>query len=453
MGQASCAAIGTSTFMSSLMNLNLLNAAASYRQNNDYKALVCILLAGGNDSYNMLVPKGDPEYQEYAGIRSGLALDQEDILNLAQPFNNGKELGLHPSLTEVRDLYDAGNLAFLSNVGTLVEPTDLNSYEQQLVSLPKGLFSHSDQIQQWQTSIPNSISPTGWGGRMADVLNSLNTNQNVSMNISLSGVNIFQVGSQVFPFSISPNGSIGINGYGQPAPFNVIRTMGIDSLLDQHYNNLFQVVYGDTVKNAQSSHEEFSAAIDAIPPLITPFSQNNNLSRDLEMVAKTIAARDILGFSRQTFFITFGGWDHHDEVLNNQLFMLGVVSQALNEFYNALTELGVTNDVTTFSISDFGRTLSSNGNGSDHAWGGHHMIMGGAVNGSNIYGTYPDLYEGNPQDVGRGRMLPTLSADEYFAELALWFGVDSADLDMVLPNVHNFIPQGTMTGPLGIMGV
>ena len=453
MGQASCAAIGSSTFLNSLLNLNLINATASYRNTTGYKALVCILLAGGNDSYNMLPPKGSPEYEEYAAIRSGLALEQDDILSLTNPFNNGKELGLHPSMSEVQSLYDQGNIAFLANVGTLVEPTDLNQYENQLVTLPKGLFSHSDQIQQWQTSIPQSKSATGWGGRMADVLSSLNTNQNVSMNISLSGVNVFQVGSSVFPFSITPNGSIGINGYGMPAPFNVVRTEGIDSLLNQHYANIFQGLYGDTVQNAQMSHEEFSDAIDNIVPLVTTFNQANSLSRNLEMVAKTISARDILGFSRQTFFITFGGWDHHDEVLDNQLAMLATVSEALNEFYNALIELGLTNEVTTFSISDFGRTLSSNGNGSDHAWGGNHLIMGGAVNGNQIYGTYPDLYEGNPQDVGRGRLLPTTSADEYFADLALWFGADSSDLDMILPNIYNFVSPGITTGPIGIMGV
>ena len=453
IGQASCAAIGSSTFLSSLMNLNLLNAAASYNNAGDYKALVCILLAGGNDSFNMLVPSGNDEYLEYATIRSGLAIDQEDLLTMTNNMNNGKEFGLHPSMAQVRDLYDMGNLAFLSNVGTLVEPTDLNSYENQTVALPKGLFSHSDQIQQWQTSLPQSKSTTGWGGRMADVLSSLNTNQNVSMNISLSGVNVFQVGNNVFPFAISPNGSIGINGYGLPAPFNQVRTAAIDSLLDAHYANVFEGLYGSTVKNAQLSHAEFSEAIENITPLNTTFNQDNSLSRDLEMVAKTIAARNDLGFCRQTFFITFGGWDHHDEVINNQLYMLGVVSEALQEFYNAMVELNLTNDVTTFTVSDFGRTLSSNGNGSDHAWGGNHMIMGGAVNGNQIYGAYPDLYEGNPQDVGRGRLLPTTSADEYFADLALWFGVSPSDLDIVLPNIYNFIPSGQTTGPLGIMNV
>ena len=450
-GQASCAAIGTTTFMSSLMNLNLLNAAASQNGNGDYKALVCILLAGGNDSFNMLVPYGNDEYQEYASIRSGLAIDQEDLLPLTNGFNNGKEFALHPSMSQIRDLYDDGNLSFLSNVGTLVEPTTLAEYENGSVALPKGLFSHSDQIQQWQTSLPQSKSTTGWGGRMADVLSSLNTNENVSMNISLSGVNVFQVGNSVFPFSISPSGSIGINGYGLPSPFNVVRTNAIDSLLDQHYSNIFEGLYGSTVKNAQLSHEEFAEAIANIPPLTTTFNQANSVSKNLEMVAKTIAARETLGFCRQTFFITFGGWDHHDEVINNQLFMLGVVSEAMQEFYDALTEMNLTNEVTTFTISDFGRTLSSNGNGSDHAWGGNHMIMGGAVNGNQIFGSYPDLYEGNPQDVGRGRLLPTTSADEYFADLALWFGVSPSDLDMILPNIYNFVPSGQSTGPLGLM--
>ena len=453
LGEASCAAVGASTFMSSLMHLNMINAASVVNPNSDYKALVCILLAGGNDSFNMLVPKGDPEYEEYEEMRSTLALDQNDILDLTNGINNGKTLGVHPSMPEVRDLYDQGKLAFLSNVGTLVEPTDFQQYTEQSVILPKGLFSHSDQISQWQTSIPQDLSQLGWGGRMADVLNSLNANQNLSMNISLAGVNVFQIGNAVFPFSITENGSIGINGYGGGSLFNQIRTQAVDSLLALEYKNLFELTYGQTVRTSQDSHQAFEDAINNITPLATTFTQSNPVSVDMEMIAKTIAARTELDFCRQIFFVTFGGWDHHDEVLNNQLFMLGVVSQALKEFYDATVELGVSDKVTTFTISDFGRTLSSNGNGSDHAWGGNHLILGDAVNGGQIFGTYPDLYEDNPLDVGRGRLIPTVSADEYFAELAFWFGVSSADLDMVLPNIYNFIPQGSLSGTLGIMNV
>jgi len=451
LGQASCAAVGTSTFMSSLLNLNMFNASAGYGQNNDYKALVCILLAGGNDSYNMLIPKGDPEYQEYAEIRSGLAIKQEDILSLQGGTSNGKTIGVHPSLTEVRDLYDQDKIAFVTNVGTLVEPTTLTQYNAGSVVLPKGIFSHADQISQWQTSIPQDLSTSGWGGRMADVLSSLNQNQNVSMNISLSGVNIFQVGSQVFPFAITPNGSTGILGYDGPSFFNMARTQAIDSLLDQEYKNLFELTYGQTVRTAQDSHEEFDAALQLITPLATPFTPGNQVSANLEMVAKTLAARDILDFSRQTFFITFGGWDHHDEVLMNQQGMFALLSQALKEFYDATVELGISDKVTTFTISDFGRTLSSNGNGSDHAWGGNTIVMGDDVNGGAIYGNYPDLYEDNPLDTGRGRLIPTVSADEYFADLGLWFGVNPSDLDMVLPNIYNFVSPGISTGPLGLM--
>lgn len=353
-------------------------------------------------------------------------------------------------MMDVKNLYDQGNLAFLSNVGTLVEPTTLSQYGNDDVTLPKGLFSHSDQIAQWQTSIPQSISQVGWGGRLADVLSSLNSNSTVSMNISLSGVNTFQVGNAVFPYAVTANGSQGISGYGGGSLFNQVKSAKIDSLLDLSYKNLFEQTYSQTVRSSIDSNIVFEAALAGVT-LATPFTQTNAVSRDLEMVAKIIKVRNSFGFSRQTFFITLGGWDHHDEVLNNQLVMLGIVSQALSEFNNAMTELNTQDEVTTFTISDFGRTLSSNGNGSDHAWGGNHMVMGGAVNGGNIFGTFPDLYNGNPQDVGRGRLLPTTSADEYFAELALWFGVSSSDLDMVLPNIYNFIPPGISAGPLGIM--
>lgn len=450
IGQASCAAIGSTSFINSLLNLNLMNAAAGYGNTGDYKALVCILLAGGNDSFNMLIPKGDAEYNEYAAVRSGLAIPKDQILNLVGGTSNGKTLGVHPSMSGVRDLYNSGKLSFLSNVGTLVEPTTQTQYNNNTVTVPKGLFSHSDQIAQWQTSVPQSISQIGWGGRMADLLSSLNSNMTVSMNISLSGVNVFQLGNSVFPFAVTAAGSQGINGYGGGGLFNIVKTNAIDSLLDLSYLNLFEKTYSNNVRNAIDSNEQFQAALTGVS-LTSPFTQTNPLAKDLEMIAKIIKARDTLGFSRQTFFVTFGGWDHHDEVLNNQLLMLGIVSQALQEFSNAMTELNTENEVTTFTISDFGRTLSSNGNGSDHAWGGNHMIMGGAVNGGNIFGSFPDLYVGNSQDLGRGRLLPTSSADEYFADLALWFGVSPSDLDMVLPNIFNFIAPGTSTGPLGIM--
>jgi uncharacterized protein (DUF1501 family) len=230
----------------------------------------------------------------------------------------------------------------------------------------------------------------------------------------------------------------------------MVRTEAIDSMLAITYQHLFEQAFATRMRGAIDAHLEFSAAIDALPPLQTVFS-DTALSQNFRMIAQTIAAREALGMCRQTFFVNVGGWDHHDEVILNQEQMLPVVSAALSEFQNALVELNVENDVTTFTASDFGRTLTSNGRGSDHAWGGNHIVMGGAVRGGDIYGAFPSLYEGNSLDTGRGRLIPTTSIDEYFAELALWFGVGRRDLELVLPNLHRFYDTNSSAPPLGML--
>ncbi len=455
LGTMSCAALGSTTLLSSLMDLKLASAmaASSPYPLNNYKALVCILLAGGNDSYNMLVPRGAGEYAEYAAIRSTLALPQGDLLPITPSTSDGKLYGLHPSMPEVQQLFGDGNLAFVSNVGTLIEPTIKSQVESNTAKLPLGLLSHSDQIQQWQTSIPHQRSALGWGGRMADILQSLNTNQQVSMSISMSGNNLYQSGAATTAYSVDPAEGQGksIWGYGNTADgWDMLRTNAVDNLMSQTYQNIFEQTYANTIKDSQAASDMFNAAIGSITPLTSTFS-DNGLSSSMEMIAKTISARNALGACRQTFFVVYGGWDHHDEVINNQAAMLAVVSTAMKEFYDATVELGLENDITTFSISDFARTLTSNGNGSDHAWGGNAMVMGGAVNGGDIYGTYPDLYAGNPLDLERGVLIPTTSADEYFAELALWFGVSPSDLPLIFPNIGNFYSTTSSNPPLGFL--
>jgi uncharacterized protein (DUF1501 family) len=229
-----------------------------------------------------------------------------------------------------------------------------------------------------------------------------------------------------------------------------VRTEAIDGLLGVPYPHLFETTFAARMRSAIDAHVEFSPAIAAVPPLATQFS-NTTLSRRLRMIALTIAARDALCMRRQTFFVEAGGWDHHDEVLQNQEAMLPVVSRALSEFQSALDELGVADQVTTFTASDFGRTLSSNGRGSDHAWGGNHLVLGGSVQGGDIYGSFPALHAGSPLDTGRGRLIPTTSVDEYFADLALWFGVPAADLDLVLPNLERFYAADSSVPPIGML--
>lgn len=453
LGQASCAAIGTTSIFSTLLNLRMAGAAAAATATNpnDYRALVCLFLAGGNDSFNLLVPRGASEYAEYQTIRADLALSQASLLPITPGTAIGKDLGLHPSTGGLQSLFGAGDLAFVSNVGTLVEPVTKTQYENGSVSLPRGLYSHSDQIQQWQTSVPQSSGTIGWGGRAADLLYSLNDASNISMNISLSGSNVWQAGNDVAEYSITDEGSIGLDRTEGFWGFNNIRGAAVDSQLNLEYRNLFTKTFAKAGKDAVAAHEQFTAAIDSVPALTTVFPTSNYVGDNLHMIARTIAARQALGVRRQTFFVLVGGWDHHDEVLNTQAPMLGMISDAVAAFYAALEELQVENEVTLFTASDFGRTLTSNGEGSDHAWGGNQFVVGGAVTGQEVYGTYPDLYQDNPLDTGRGRLIPTTSCDEYFAELACWFGVQPGDLATVLPNIGNFYDHTSGTPPMGFL--
>lgn len=459
LGTASCAAIGSTTFFSTLFNLQSMSAAsrnnAQYLNSGDgedYRALVCIMLGGGNDAYNMLVPVNTSDYNDYKKTRSNLALAKNTLLKLNPTSYKEKELGLHPAMPELKNLFEQGKLALINNVGTLVEPTTKSRYNNGS-KLPFGLFSHADQDQQWQTSVPQTKSPTGWGGRLADLVHAANTNQDISMNISLSGKNVFQLGQQVSEYSILPTGagSIGMNGYGGTSTFNQIRTGAVKSLMEKQYQDIFKKTYAGVVEASQNTHELFSAAVGNAT-LNTAFSATE-LAQSLQMIARTIKVRKELGVKRQTFFVRFDGWDHHDEVLNNQHKMLGIVSKAMSEFQTALGELNVEDCVTTFTTSDFARTLTSNGNGTDHAWGGHVLVMGSQVKGKEIYGSYPSLRLNSDIEVGGGVLIPKISTDEYFAELALWYGVSKGDLVTLFPNIGNFYNTMSSTGPIGFMNV
>ncbi len=447
----SCAFGAAVTSAATVGQLGLIREAAA-QQAPGYRALVCILLAGGNDSYNMLVPRGAAQYQQYAAIRSDLALPANDLIALPGSASNGELYGLHPGMPELATLFANGDAALIANVGTLLEAVDASAIEAGTARVPVGLYSHADQINQWQTAAPAERIADGWAGRIADRMQSANLANGISMNISLSGTNVFQSGQQAAEYSIDAagDGVVGINGYGEDSDFGRFRTESIDALLASEPAGLLRREYRRRLRQSIDAQAVFTGALAQSPVLQSPFGQGP-FSQALRQIARVIGARDALGATRQTFFVTVGGWDHHDEVLDNQARLLPQISQGIAEFRDALVELGVFDQVTTFTTSDFGRTLTSNGRGSDHGWGGHHVVMGGAVNGASIYGDYPLLATNSPLDVGRGIYIPTTSIDEYFAELALWFGVSSADIDYVLPNLRAFYTPGSATPPLGFL--
>lgn len=452
MGQTSCAALGYTTILNTLCNLKVLNAAAMNNSSiigGDYKAMVCILLSGGNDSFNMLIPNDTNAYNDYSIMRSNLAIPKNDLNNL-----NGVNFGTHPSMTGIANLYNSNKLSFISNIGTLIEPIS-SKYElwNGAKRRPLGLFSHSDQAQQWQTSVPHDRSAVGWGGKISDLMRAQNSNDKISMNISLSGGNVFQRGNDTVEYAINAyDGSIGIYGYEDTWLGASLRNQAIDNMIEAQYNDMFKQAYVDVVRISRDADIQFSAALEQLDPLSTNFS-DNYLSESMHMIAKTIASRETLGLSRQIFFVDYGGWDHHDEVLDNQTEMLGIVSAAMEEFNSAVEELNIEDCVTTFTMSEFGRTLTSNGNGTDHGWGGNVMVMGGPVNGGQMYGNYPELKLNSDIETGGGVFIPSLSADEYFAELALWFGVSPSDLVDIFPNIGNFYSPGSSDLPIGFLNV
>lgn len=495
LGQLPCATLGTAGILGTLLNLRLVStvSAQTLPPVGDYRALVCVFFSGGMDSFNVLVPRSGAAYLNYAASRGGLALAAGSILPL-NPLNyTATALGLHsglrdfqpkdgnganlgPSLRGLHRLFEDGRAAFVSNVGTLVRPTTRADYQAGR-HLPLGLFSHADQIEQWQTSLPDRRSIHGWAGRMADILQSShNRDERIGMNISLNGTNFFQSGEHTAEYAVYPAGVQELAGYeGRDSAIG----FAIDSQLAVESANLIERTMRTRTRDAIGAYQLFRDATTRVVdgggrepvPLPAgshfPDSAANPLAAQLQMVARAIAGREKLGHRRQTFFVEFGGWDHHDEVLQHQAAMLPLVSEAIAAFYNTLELLGVSEQVTLFSASDFGRTLSSNGNGTDHAWAGNHFVVGGAVKGRRVFGRsapggdpaagfYPELTLGSPLDTdpanySRGRLIPTLSVDEYFAELALWFGVSRANLPLVLPNIGNFLPTGSTAAPVGFL--
>lgn len=448
VGQMSCAAVGSTAFCSTLTSLLMSNrvSAQSVAAGTGHKALVCLFLEGGNDSFNMLVPQEPEEFQRYRVARTGMGLAPDTPLPITDAAS-GRSFGLHPNLGDLQSLYQSGELAFVCNAGTLVQPTTLPEFENRSAQLPLGLFSHADQQMHWQTSTPDKRDSKGWLGRMADVLHSINEAPKTSMNISLAGTNILQSGNSVIPYSITSEGAIDLQFYGNED--HAYFKGAVDSVLEQEYQNLLQRTYSSLNRDAIDLGLAFNAAVGEEVPFTTAFP-DTDLAADLRMIARSIAANGNLGHQRQTFLARRGGFDHHDDMISGHAELMQEVGEAVGAFWAAIKEMGLEEQVLLFTASDFGRTLTSNGDGTDHGWGGNHFVLGGGINGGRLYGEYPEnIGLGNGLDTGRGRLIPTTSVDQYFGEIALWLGVEKRDLSIALPNIERFYDLGSSAAPLG----
>jgi uncharacterized protein (DUF1501 family) len=410
----------------------------------DYKALVCIFMFGGNDSNNMLVPT-DSRYTQYLQARSVLALPQSQLLPLQ--INGQSIYGLHPNMPEMQGYFNnQKSLAIVANVGTLVKPTTQAAY-RAFQNLPENLFSHSDQQDQWQSAQLAGTPVSGWAGKVADNVQTFNASAQFPPILSISGSPVFCTGVSTRPFSMDPGQAPGLVGFDSSAASQARYAATQQLLTFDSGLSMVQAanaVTGQAVKFAQV----LSDALKNIPPLQTKFP-GNYLGQQLQQIAQVISARSALGVQRQIFFCAVGGFDTHADQLPQQVQLLSTVSQGMSAFYQATQELGVTNAVTQFTLSEFSRTLEpGSSGGSDHAWGGHQLILGGAVKGNAIYGKFPTLTLGGPDDADQnGRFIPTTALDQYATTLATWFGVSPANLPSIFPNLVNF-----STGNLGFLG-
>jgi uncharacterized protein (DUF1501 family) len=476
--QAACAAVGTAAMTTAIRDLRFMNAAVAQSNASDYKALVCIFLAGGNDSNNLIVPTLASEYDNYAAIRTPvLALPQGSLLPISPLNSDGRTYGFHPCCAPLQNLFGQGRLAVLFNTGTLVYPMTRVQYTSNSVARPPQLFSHADQVTQWQTSVPDQPALTGWGGRCADLLDAVQPGSPVSLSVTLAGANTFEVGNMVSQYSVSTSGAVSLQGV------TGARLQALTNILGLSYPNMQAQAYSDVAEHSINTGTLLNSAIattadpsGTVQYWTVPFPGsgsfqvtaptsgakfNSSLGPQLKMIARLIeagsraAANGGFGMKRQIFFCQVGGFDLHSgqtdqpaggSVMNgSHANLLAEISQCMNAFQSAMDQIGTLHGdssfaqrVTAFTCSDFGRTFPGNGQGSDHGWGSHHMIMGGAVHGQQTYGKFPTLAVNGPDDTSTGRWIPTTSCDQYFATLATWFGVDQSNLSTVFPNLGRF---------------
>jgi uncharacterized protein (DUF1501 family) len=450
------AAVGAATPFG--LNLAAIGEAAALNAT-DYRALVCVFLYGGNDHANTVIDYDMPSWTAYSSIRragpgpAGLAIDRNALAATAlmpsTPLTGGKQYALHPAMTAMAQLFSSGRAAVLLNVGPLIRPTtrgDYNSPDRVRFPLPPQLMSHNDQQSVWQAQGAEG-STVGWGGNLGDISLSASANTNALFTcISATGNAVFLSGDQVVQYQLSRAGAVpiraGTNGvYG--GPYTRLAGRLTLELYSEPRAHVLENEYTRIVRRAVEAERQITAALQSVN-LSTPFPTGNTLADELKIVARTIGARQALGNRRQVFIVSLGGFDLHDHLIENQPGLMQRVSEAVSAFYGATVELGVANKVTLFTASEFGRALTSNGNGTDHGWGGHHFVVGGAVRGKAFYGLPPPVSIGNSSaaedqwHVGQGRLIPTTSVSQYAATLARWFGVADNELNHILPNLRNF---------------
>lgn len=445
----SCAA-GSAAFTALGAKFQLAMAATAQEspltlRGTDYRALVCVYLYGGNDPFNMLVPTGSG-YGAYAAARGALAVPQNQLLSLnpVAPPPGGGSFGLHPAMAGIQTLFNQQRAAVVLNTGPLLYPITKAQYQAGSVPAPAQLFSHSDQQVLFQTPVAESGAKRGWGGRLADLFYASNINQQLSMNISVSGENVFQSGNTIVPYFVDTNGAEGIY-FVEDHPWQASRRAAFLALRDRSYTHALQREQARRVKRAMDNQTMVTSALSGAPTLATAFP-DTSIGHQLRMVARLISARSALQMRRQIYFVGMGGYDTHATQLPDHAEILGELSAALLAFHGATVELGIDSQVTSFTASEFGRTLSINGDGTDHGWGAHHLVIGGGVRGGRYYGTPPVLQIDGPDDAGWGQIIPTQSVDQYAATLATWFGLSATDRPLVFPNLSRF-----NTADLGFM--
>jgi len=422
------------------MNLigSALAAQGDYANLPGHKALVCVFLYGGSDSFNLVIPGEDELFNDYQQSRGPLALAENTLLT-----DSAGNVRFNPNLGDLRDIYDAGNLAIVRNVGNLIQPVTREEYQTNPALIPAELFAHNhqqEQVQKSWSSKPTGLVGAGWGGRMADLLHEANAGTNLPPCFSMNNANFFQPGNRSTPISINPVSGprlmtyLDVNSSSQ----NEGRDAAMASLVGLPTDNMMERFLGNSYISARDSSRALSSVIDDSPDF-GPVDPDNRLANQMRMIARMISGREQLGLKRQIYFAALGGWDTHDNQTPRLENLSRQLNAALSQFNNDISSLGIQEEVTTFTVSDFGRTLTINGDGSDHGWGGHYMVMGGAVNGGRLYGDWPNYSVGSEDDIGdAGRIIPQMSLNEYGASLGSWMGLSNSDLLDVFPDLTNF---------------